>query len=934
MASNPELYNLVWRAFSFVSRPDPSQGEFQTAPEHLNTIDTRPNIPAVVLFPALLTPNLHVRGENGGKIEILVAAPSSPALTPDDVNRHLKFAPGLDAKKRVSDDDLFDDPTDKIKLKIVQADGFGQLSTENVFRGILHDTVSNWLPKELDAFYAIQIDESCLDAGAQTAGGSAVDDGSSDDAAADSSGDSGGASGSDAASTSSGTTDPTPTSDAKTSPAPGDSEYQDFLIAGVLQRMNGPALRGSGGFGEYEFEFDIEGVDYSQVDLDQPIVAYHPLYVYPEGSLQTIHIGHVSDIHINARQKLLAKSPARVIDFSAQGSVALEADAEKAENESPSIGSMMNIFERSFLSILDALDSKGIDVLLVGGDLIEHVDNAFPYHDGFDPEKLSPASAAAVWDLVDVDNNYNRNYQSYVDYIAFFTAIRHFCASKGKPAFVVTGNHDCYKNTRIYGISPRLFLGYRKANEGIPADHNLTFYEAMLAFGESWDSAAMKDPFDAQYYEWFYAVLTPFSDFNMQLPKVALVGLAWGDSEESVSLLPGSYGQGVGHLPRADHAVTEAQLALAKPDGIDGKKIVLMTHFTFVSYVEKVAFGDGPVAGHIDVVGAGLFHWSPFGDHDFGTFAKQRSDLYKQVADSDLTSCAFSGHSHRKSMYLLGAADDRGYPTEAYGMRSPTGIVNPTPHIDGRPPIIVSDSAGPVPRLNFDGNYGTGTMFGEYGSDRPSGTMVTITNAGAVTAIEPVYSALDQTKPRLAVAVDYLHVMKNQVFKEIAVEPFERAQATTCQHAIKMVFNIVFPDRLAGGMDIILFAKPSLNFEWIRIVLKQTEFVPHDPNDADKPATATFQLSRDSSQDFFNWLTLGSKSGRFMSFGFASANGLEDIYDLNSRWNIEVEAKPSFLNFWGSQKYDIIPHGENTGLLHFHNEAPDFSWRRQFAPYR
>jgi deoxycytidylate deaminase len=294
-------------------------------------------------------------------------------------------------------------------------------------------------------------------------------------------------------------------------------EYQNFVLDEVLHRMNGPALRQTrdqGGFGTHEFEFDAEGVDYSQVDLQRPIVAYHPLYLYEAGSLQTVNLGHVSDIHINARQKLLAKSPARVID------------AESGTAESPVIGSMMNTFERSFLSILDAIDNTGVDVLLVGGDLIEHVDNAFPYHDGTTAEKLRFPSAAAVWDLVDVDNNYDRNYQSFVDYIAFFTAIRHFCSSKIKPAFAVTGNHDCYKNTQIYGISPRLFFGIRKANEGIPADHNLTFYEAMLAFGESWGSAAMKDPFDAQYHEWFYAVLTPFSDFNVQLPKVALVGLA------------------------------------------------------------------------------------------------------------------------------------------------------------------------------------------------------------------------------------------------------------------------------------------------------------------------------------------------------------------------------------------------------------------------
>jgi hypothetical protein len=279
-------------------------------------------------------------------------------------------------------------------------------------------------------------------------------------------------------------------------------------------------------------------------------------------------------------------------------------------------------------------------------------------------------------------------------------------------------------------------------------------------------------------------------------------------------------------------------------------------------------------------------------------------------------------------MYLLGPADDKGYPTEAYGMRSPTGIVNPASHIDGRPPLIVSDSAGPLPRINFDGFYGTGAMFGEYGSDRPSGTMVSISDTGAVTSIEPVYSTLDQTKPRLAVAVDYQHVMHDQVFKEINVEPFDRAQATTCLHTINITFHKNLSLQLADGMDIILFGKPSANHEWIRIALE------HQPKNPKLPSTSILTIPLVQSQDFFDWLTLGSKAGRFMSFGFANANGLEDIYDISSRWNIEVEAKPSFWNFWGSQKYDIIPHGENTGLLHFHNEAPNFTWRRQLAPYR
>ena len=61
-----------------------------------------------------------------------------------------------------------------------------------------------------------------------------------------------------------------------------------------------------------------------------------------------------------------------------------------------------------------------------------------------------------------------------------------------------------------------------------------------------------------------------------------------------------------------------------------------------------------------------------------------------------------------------------------------------------------------------------------------------------------------------------------------------------------------------------------------------------------------------------------------MAFDLAKANCLESIADIGPRWNIEVEAKPSFGNFWGAQKYDILPHGDDTGLLHTHNEAPEF----------
>jgi hypothetical protein len=65
------------------------------------------------------------------------------------------------------------------------------------------------------------------------------------------------------------------------------------------------------------------------------------------------------------------------------------------------------------------------------------------------------------------------------------------------------------------------------------------------------------------------------------------------------------------------------------------------------------------------------------------------------------------------------------------------------------------------------------------------------------------------------------------------------------------------------------------------------------------PAENVFNVPTGQSGEFMGWLQFGSKASRFMSFRFSSAEGLEDIYDLSSCWNIEVEAKPSFWNFLG-----------------------------------
>lgn len=873
MAAQPELFNLSWHAHSSVARYDLSKREHAAAPFHDNVIDTRINVPAVVLFPALLTPTLHVRGTHGGMIELLVAAAKTPELLPEHVNLCLKITTGLDGKAPGARRRLFAQPKGKIVVKRVDPID-SRVETNTVFKGVLHPSVANWLPKALDGYWAIQLHESCLDR---------MD------------------------------------ADASDVEEPDTRDYQDLLIHRQLLNLNGPALDGVGGCGTHEFGLGPDGLQYFSVNRERPIVSYHPLYVYPAGELRELTLGHVCDIHLNARQKLLKHSPARVIDFASPS----PADTHAGRRDSPPIGTLMNDFERAFASTLAQLEGKGADVLLVTGDVIEHIDNAFPYRDGFVHANVTSASAADVWDMVDVGNGYDRRYQACVDLIAFFTHMRDFCSRAGRPVFAVAGNHDAYGRSRLYGMSPRVLS--LNANPGIPSDHNLTFYEALLAFGPTWWMVTGL-MFGTKHFAWFHAMLTPFADFAVELPTVRLVGLGWGEDEEVMSLA-GSGGQGVAHLGRAEEAVTSSQLSLLWAGARPSKKTVLMSHFTLVSYGGATPLGDAPATKRIDVLGPGVARkGDPFSDHDNGTFEKNRGPLYSAVANAAHTSCVLSGHAHRKGLYFLGAWDGEGYATDGYGLRAPRNLTDFAGR-QGRAPIIVSDSAGPLPRYNQNGEWGG------HGSDRPGATLVQVGEDGRVTRVETVRSTHPEGKPRLSVAVDLNHVMRGHVFQKITVRPFQRARASEGPHAIEIAYHRFFPPQIAQGMDVVLYGLWTGVAPWTRIPLRRSKVAG---------TIITYDVPEAQSAAFFTWLLYGSRSGRFMSFGFASAGGLEDIYEHETRWNLEVDTSASWWNGFlpGGQAYDIIPFGEGVGNGDFSNwlttkEEPNFTWRRvQFPAYR
>jgi hypothetical protein len=102
-------------------------------------------------------------------IELLVAAPKSPELKIEEVNASLNVVHDLHACMHAPGRPLFARPEGKIVVKVLKQNvsdiekGVQIGTLGGGFWGILHKTVANWLPKDLDAFYAVQIHESCLD---------------------------------------------------------------------------------------------------------------------------------------------------------------------------------------------------------------------------------------------------------------------------------------------------------------------------------------------------------------------------------------------------------------------------------------------------------------------------------------------------------------------------------------------------------------------------------------------------------------------------------------------------------------------------------------------------------------------------------------------------------------------------------------------------
>jgi hypothetical protein len=867
----PVLYDLFWREPGLASRQPVAQ-------QHKAVLREPTLVSAIILYPAFLTPEVvRLEGQEAGEndwFEVLLATVDmAPEQLVPRVNQQLQVQLGLDPERLVSHVPLFDDPSKGISVK--KLDYTFMIKTEGGFRGILHPKFR--LPDILRHFYQVRIKSSCL---ARAAARPTAKDGAQ------------------------------PTG--KTTVI---RDLQDRLLHRTLVKMNGPALKGDGGWGTHCFKVSNGSVDLTAVDHEQPVRAYHPLFVYKQGEIGHATLGHASDLHLNARQAVLQRSDARVIDAH---------EGEEGERVSPRIGGMVNVYASNFSTILKNLDAAGADVVLLGGDLVDHHHNCFPFATTGAPAAGDRGNPAKVWGLLDLDDdgNYTRHYQAFVDLLSFYSIVRNHCHTSKVPVFVVAGNHDAYEHA--YGIAPRVW-GLKRANEGIPADHNLTMYEAILAFGESFGKIRQNFNFKAELFGWFFNVLTPFSDYAVELPEQRIVGLHWGEAEEMISA-PFT-GHGIGHLPRADEAGTPAQVSLLQDGFREKKPTVLFSHFTFVSYVESIAVASGPVWGE---TGYGSVF---FGDHDMGTFEQQRAPLYRLAADHAKMQAVFTGHSHRKGLYLL-RPNGSGMATEGYPIPMDKNIT--TGHGRVGPgdatPIIVSDCAGPIPRLNLYGE------FESWGSDRPSGTLARVSKGGRVSEVLAVGADGNQAAPRIAVALEYLQVLEGSgaVFGSIMTSRFRPLYRYDEPHAVRLKLGKVFKRVSALSLTgLVLWCKATVDGKWGSLTLK-VEKVEEGLLFVDQIAVAHVPKGQENAKAFLRWLTAPG-AGRFMSLTFKvdpraelgktkklGRTGWDDLkhYNETSPWLFEVECVPC--PDGGYLSFGIIPRFE----------APNFDWRRQLAKYR
>lgn len=384
------------------------------------------------------------------------------------------------------------------------------------------------------------------------------------------------------------------------------------------------------------------------------------------------------------------------------------------------------------------------------------------------------------------------------------------------------------------------------ANEGIPADHNLTVYEACMAYGPSAGQIVKAWNFVPANFDWFFMIFTPLADFCIDYgERLRLIGLDWGASEVmlnadmsareaaasaasespllmlSPATLPVALGKAIGAnlsgLPRADRSLSAAQQQLIT-EAVQGApaycRNILFTHFTLLNYDMSESF----YAWH---KGAATIRQSDrfivadavFNTYNRGSFSNHRRWLFDTHINRPGQNLHYtlSGHAHRAGAYGIDLSaglqraciraceiprpEDRAYVLHQQCF--PRGA-------DEQTRILVSSCGGPIGVQNLHEDT--------LGWDLrpPSATLLNPEQRGSDEFRRIVAHHYPQARPRLCVFLDYLVV----IGKRPLVEWIGRY--TDLSELVMRVRHLPQMLSFIRGMEIFASGKQKASFDRFR----------------------------------------------------------------------------------------------------------------------
>ncbi len=539
-------------------------------------------------------------------------------------------------------------------------------------------------------------------------------------------------------------------------------------------------------------------------ETETEIQSYHPLYISEKPCLG---IGHLSDVHVSSRQHLFTQSNAKLIE---------------GKDGSDEIGRMVNTSYATLKNLMKQMgDDADIDLLIFTGDLIDYnhnynPDNSVDLPEGDENAKTLMSKSKGIWQAMNLSQLADKKrYPAGIDNLVMYELFRQYYTDHKKPIMLISGNHEAY--TLPYGMSARVKimrsinasvwrhnpdldaiieksaeqanadkgaikklieaeknpkdLYTERANEGVPADHNLTITEAVLMYGPDYARVVMggstnwggERNFRPQNTDWFYHVFTPLSSFCFSYGKQCFIGLGWGDNEKMVGHIPGKsiLSKPGGFLPRATGAITDTQMEILNQAlSLGQSKNILCAHFTFANF---------NTSQPIEKAGTVYFK-EKFTQHDYGTFKDKRDQVYPKVQKNQIH-YTLSGHSHRAGLYQFSGKVKPPSPRSKTTQWKVTGQAakDGKYHPEAGARMLVAASGGPIPTQNHNNEVY------HWGLDLPSGNTIKFKGEEeSEVSIKTVdTTVIPQAKPRLAVALDFADIFLRDNEESQVFEVFE-----------------------------------------------------------------------------------------------------------------------------------------------------------------